>query len=153
MFSTDPDNIHVTVRADHRSARVKWVTQSQEECSGVVINYTVFYGTQGGPSLSKPSTDLYEEIDFLWQLHSWYVCDGFLLDVTVNSGNQDVVLIDLNPNTKYEIYINATASTGTSKSNTISFTTNIFGKYNFERDEEISGFQNKCYTSYFWFHE
>ncbi|XP_034435635.1 interleukin-31 receptor subunit alpha-like [Hippoglossus hippoglossus] len=93
----DPDNISVaSVRANHRSASVSWITQSQEECSGAVINYRVFYRTPEGPMLN------------------------------VNSTKRDVLLKDLNPDTQYIIYIEATASTGTSKSNESSFKTKRF---------------------------
>ncbi|CAB1425833.1 unnamed protein product [Pleuronectes platessa] len=95
----DPDNITASVRANHNSASVSWVTQTQEECSGAVIYYRVFYTTQEGP------------------MHS------FLLDVTVDNKKRDVILKDLKPDTQYSIYIEATASTGTSKSSQSFFKT------------------------------
>ncbi|XP_060947787.1 interleukin-31 receptor subunit alpha-like [Limanda limanda] len=94
----DPDNITASVRPYHRSASVSWITQSQEECSGAVIYYTVFYRTSTTP-------------------------EGPLLNVTVYSKKWDVLLKDLNPDTQYSIYIEATASTGTSNSSQSFFKT------------------------------
>ncbi|XP_069371346.1 interleukin-6 receptor subunit beta isoform X2 [Paralichthys olivaceus] len=95
----DPANITIdSVRANDRSATVSWITKSQEECSGAVINYTVFCSTQEGPTLN----------------------------VTVDSTKRDVFLKDLNPNTQYSIYVEATASTGTSKSRESLFKTKTF---------------------------
>ncbi|XP_062267300.1 interleukin-31 receptor subunit alpha-like [Platichthys flesus] len=91
----DPDNITASVRANHNSASVSWVTQSPEECSGAVIYYRVFYRTQEGP------------------MHN----------VTVDSKKRDVFLKDLKPDTQYSIYIQATASTGASNSSQSFFKT------------------------------
>lgn len=48
----------IQVTPNDKSVFVSWNTTSEEECSGAVINYTVFYGTQIGPMLSKSTTDL-----------------------------------------------------------------------------------------------
>lgn len=61
MVSTDPGNVtFVDVRPYDKSAYVSWSTESQEECSGAVINYTVLCSIEGSPVLSKSYTDLYE---------------------------------------------------------------------------------------------
>lgn len=85
----DPSNITaISVQAKDRSAYMSWNVQSQDKCSGVVVNYTVFYGTQNGP------------------LHN----------VTVDGTKLDVLLRDLSPETDYSFYIKATALTGTTNS-------------------------------------
>ncbi|XP_026173833.1 interleukin-31 receptor subunit alpha-like isoform X1 [Mastacembelus armatus] len=94
----EPGNITIGVEAKDKSAVISWNTMSQEECSGAVINYTVFYGTQKGP----------------------------MLNVTVDSTKQDIYLKDLNPDTQYSIYIKATALTGTTKSSERLFKTKRF---------------------------
>ncbi|XP_040920253.1 interleukin-31 receptor subunit alpha-like [Toxotes jaculatrix] len=94
-----PGNVKsISVQPYDKSVHVKWNTDSQEECSGDVINYTIFYSTQKGP----------------------------VLNVTVNSTNQDIFLKDLHPDTPYSFYIEATGLTGTTKSSERSFKTNIF---------------------------
>nr|XP_020459565.1 interleukin-6 receptor subunit beta-like [Monopterus albus] len=85
----NPGNVTIiSVEAKDKSAILSWSTRSQEECSGAVINYTVFYGTQKGPTLN----------------------------VTVDYTKQDLCLKDLDPDTQYSVYVKATALTGTSKS-------------------------------------
>ncbi|XP_030576771.1 LOW QUALITY PROTEIN: interleukin-6 receptor subunit beta-like [Archocentrus centrarchus] len=95
----DPDGIAIRVEADHRSASVSWDTTSQSECSGAVINYTVYYYEgQNGP----------------------------VLNVSVDSKTKNVSLKDLNPDTQYTVYVNATALTGRTKSSERKFTTKKF---------------------------
>ncbi|XP_044024261.1 interleukin-31 receptor subunit alpha-like isoform X2 [Siniperca chuatsi] len=95
----DPGNVTIIdVQAIDQSARVTWTVKSQEACSGVVVNYTVFYGTQKGPQLN----------------------------VSVDSTKQDILLKDLNPDTQYSVYVNATALTGTTKSSERFFETKTF---------------------------
>uniref|UniRef100_A0A3Q0RQT3 Interleukin 31 receptor A n=1 Tax=Amphilophus citrinellus TaxID=61819 RepID=A0A3Q0RQT3_AMPCI len=98
----DPDGIAIRVEADHRSASVSWDTTSQSECSGAVINYTVYYYEgQNGP----------------------------MLNVSVDSKTKNVSLKDLNPDTQYTVYVNATALTGRTKSSERKFTTKQFGDF------------------------
>uniref|UniRef100_A0A665WPU6 Fibronectin type-III domain-containing protein n=1 Tax=Echeneis naucrates TaxID=173247 RepID=A0A665WPU6_ECHNA len=85
----DPGNItHVTVEASDKSAYVSWKLKSEEKCSDTVINYTVIYSAQKGPTLT----------------------------VTVDSTKQSILLKDLNPDTQYSVYVKAVALTATSKS-------------------------------------
>lgn len=61
VIPTDPGNIAVnTVQAEDKSALVSWTVKSQEACSGVVVNFTIYYSTQKGTQLSKSTTDLLE---------------------------------------------------------------------------------------------
>lgn len=61
MIPTDPGNItNINVQAEDKSALVSWTVKSQEACSGVVVNYTVYYSTQKGAQLSKSDTDAFE---------------------------------------------------------------------------------------------
>uniref|UniRef100_A0A8D2ZIV4 Fibronectin type-III domain-containing protein n=1 Tax=Scophthalmus maximus TaxID=52904 RepID=A0A8D2ZIV4_SCOMX len=89
------------VQANDKGATVSWTTKSQEDCSGAVTNYTIFYGSQEGPALN----------------------------VTVNSTQRQVFLKDLNPDSQYSIYVQAIAATGTTKSSERLFKTKRFGKY------------------------
>lgn len=95
----DPGNVTMNVTAYDKSAFVSWSVTSQEICSGVVVNYTVFYSTQKGPQLN----------------------------VTVDGTKQDIFLKDLNPDTRYTIYVTATALTGTTNSSETHFKTQKFG--------------------------
>ncbi|XP_056261264.1 interleukin-6 receptor subunit beta-like [Seriola aureovittata] len=95
----DPGNITiVNVQAYDKSANVRWDTKSQEVCSDAVINYTIFYSAQKGPTLN----------------------------VTVDGTKHDIFLKDLNPGTQYSVYIIATALTGTTKSSERLFETKRF---------------------------
>ncbi|XP_041814733.1 interleukin-31 receptor subunit alpha-like [Chelmon rostratus] len=95
----DPGNVTITeLKAKDKSVLVRWTVKSQEACSGVVVDYTIFYGTQEGPPLN----------------------------VTVESTTQDIILKGLNPETQYRVYIKATALTGTSKSSERLFKTKRF---------------------------
>lgn len=54
----DPENVTIVgVQANDKGATVSWTTKSQEDCSGAVTNYTIFYGSQEGPALSKAVTE------------------------------------------------------------------------------------------------
>lgn len=81
-----------------KRAYVRWSINSQDRCSEVIVNYTVFYGTQNGPQFN----------------------------VTVNNTVQDVYLINLNPDTQYNVHVVATARTQTAKSNERLFKTKQF---------------------------
>ncbi|XP_070781461.1 interleukin-31 receptor subunit alpha-like [Enoplosus armatus] len=95
----DPGNVTiVNVQAYDKSANVSWIVRSQEACSGVAVNYTVFYGAQ----------------------------KGLQLNVTVDSTKQDIFLKDLNPDTQYSVYVKATALNGTAKSSERLFKTKRF---------------------------
>lgn len=65
------------------------------ECSGIVINYTVFYWNNTGP----------------------------LLNVTVESHNEEVFLEGLHPGMHYSLYVTASAVTGATNSIVTSFST------------------------------
>lgn len=57
MVPTDPGNVTIIdVQTKDKSALVSW-NMSQEACSGVVVNYMIFYGTPNGPQFSKSTTD------------------------------------------------------------------------------------------------
>lgn len=59
MVSADPGNVTmIQVTPKDRSVFVSWNTTSQEECAGAVLHYTVFYGGQTEPMLSKFPTDV-----------------------------------------------------------------------------------------------
>ncbi|KAK2856059.1 hypothetical protein Q5P01_004794 [Channa striata] len=94
----DPGNVTITVDPNDKSVFVSWDTKSQEECSGTVINYTVFYGTQTGP----------------------------MLNVTVDGTRQGIHLKDLSPDTQYRVYVKATSLTGTNRSSERLFKTKRF---------------------------
>lgn len=95
----DPENVTIVgVQANDKGATVSWTTKSQEDCSGAVTNYTIFYGSQEGPALN----------------------------VTVNSTQRQVFLKDLNPDSQYSIYVQAIAATGTTKSSERLFKTKRF---------------------------
>ncbi|XP_071384153.1 interleukin-31 receptor subunit alpha-like [Centroberyx affinis] len=84
-----PETISLTdVVAKDKSALVSWNMESQKPCSGVVVNYTVFYKTDEGPQLN----------------------------VTVDGKKQEVLLKDLKPGTHYIVYVMAMASTGNTSS-------------------------------------
>ncbi|XP_022051305.1 interleukin-31 receptor subunit alpha-like [Acanthochromis polyacanthus] len=94
----DPGKVDIiSVKAYDKSAYVSWGIKSPEECSGVVINYTVFYES----SIT-------------------------LLNVTVDSKKQGVILKDLNPETQYRVYVEARALTGITSSTERVFTTKKF---------------------------
>lgn len=58
VIPLDPGNVTITeLKAKDKSVLVRWTVKSQEACSGVVVDYTIFYGTQEGPPLSKSTTD------------------------------------------------------------------------------------------------
>ncbi|KAM3603129.1 uncharacterized protein V6R79_017003 [Siganus canaliculatus] len=85
----DPGNVSITyIESKDRSAVVKWTLKSQEACSGAVVNYTIFY----------------------------YSSPGSLLNVTVDNKTHEISLKDLDPETYYNIYVMATALTGTTSS-------------------------------------
>ncbi|KAM4529740.1 interleukin-31 receptor subunit alpha-like isoform 1-T1 [Fundulus diaphanus] len=85
------------VEIHSKSAFVNWDTKSQDPCSGVVT-YVIFYETQRQPQLN----------------------------VTVDGDEEGVWLKDLQPNTQYTVYVEATGYNGTTKSKTMFFTTNMF---------------------------
>lgn len=92
----DPGDVtNIDVKAKDRSAFVSWKVTSQEACSGVVVNYTVFYRAENG---------------------TW-------IDDTVASTKQDILLKDLIPETEYRIFVKATALTGSTKSSETRFKT------------------------------
>ncbi|KAG7239712.1 hypothetical protein INR49_028648 [Caranx melampygus] len=95
----DPGNISpLTVHTYDTSAYVNWSIQSQE-CSEVVLNYTIFYSsTQEGPKLN----------------------------ITVDGTHRTILLEGLNPNTKYSVYIKGTALNGTTQSKETVFHTKRF---------------------------
>ncbi|XP_071323858.1 interleukin-31 receptor subunit alpha-like isoform X2 [Trachinotus anak] len=94
-----PGNItKVIVDVKDKSAYVTWNIESQEECSDTVINYTIFYSTREGP----------------------------MLNVTVDSTKQDIVLKDLNPGSYYSMRIKAIGLTGTTESSEGYFYAKIF---------------------------
>ncbi|XP_029965355.1 interleukin-31 receptor subunit alpha-like [Salarias fasciatus] len=85
----DPGTVVITGgQASDRTADVSWETQSEGPCSAAFVSYTVFYRTQDGP----------------------------LLNMTVDSKKQKVVLKDLEPDTLYRVYVEATALTGVTRS-------------------------------------
>lgn len=95
----DPGNVTIIdVQTKDKSALVRWNMKSQEECSGVVVNYTIFYMTQNGPQLN----------------------------VTVDHTKREITLKDLNPKTQYSVYVEAIALTGTTKSSERHFNTKKF---------------------------
>lgn len=94
-----PGNVIIHVQAKDKSALVSWNVTSQEACSGVVVNYTVFYGVPDGPMLNE----------------------------TLDGSKQDTYLKDLIPYTDYSVSVKATALTGTTKSIERRFKTKRFG--------------------------
>ncbi|XP_042359692.1 interleukin-6 receptor subunit beta-like isoform X2 [Plectropomus leopardus] len=95
----DPGNITISVKAYDKSADVR-IVMSQETCSGIIVNYTVFLSAQERPQLN----------------------------VTVDGTEQYISLKDLNPDTHYSVYVEATALTGSTKSSeTFLFKTQKFG--------------------------
>ncbi|XP_062293274.1 interleukin-31 receptor subunit alpha-like [Scomber scombrus] len=88
---------NIDIHAKDKSATVSWKLDSQE-CSGVVVNYTVFYRAMEGP----------------------------LINVTVDHTEPKISLTDLNPETEYSVYVEAIALTGTTKSSETSFNTKKF---------------------------
>ncbi|XP_058469182.1 interleukin-31 receptor subunit alpha-like [Solea solea] len=95
----DPDNVTIgAVHASDKSADVKWSTKLQEECSGAIINYTIFYSSQEGPSLN----------------------------FTVDGKQRGAFLKDLRPDVQYSVYVRATALSGTSESSERLFKTKKF---------------------------
>lgn len=54
----DPGNVTiVSIQAEDTSALVSWKVKSQDACSGITVNYTVFYRTHNGRQLSEATTD------------------------------------------------------------------------------------------------
>lgn len=50
----DPGNINITtILAEDTSALVSWKVKAQDACSGVSVNYTIFYRTHNGRQFSK----------------------------------------------------------------------------------------------------
>ncbi|XP_068564446.1 interleukin-6 receptor subunit beta-like [Cebidichthys violaceus] len=95
----DPGNVTIQVQVvNAKSALVSWNVKSQEACSGVVVNYTVFYGTQKEPQLN----------------------------VTVDGTKQFISLTNLNRDTEYSFLVTATAVTGTTTSREAFFKTKRF---------------------------
>ncbi|KAM7395172.1 hypothetical protein PAMA_006771 [Pampus argenteus] len=95
----DPGNVTIIdVQAKDKSALVSWNIKSQEACSGVIVNYVIFYGTQNGPQLN----------------------------VTVDHTKQEISLKGLNPSTQYSVYVKAIALTGTTESSERLFNTKQF---------------------------
>ncbi|XP_077409324.1 interleukin-6 receptor subunit beta-like [Vanacampus margaritifer] len=88
----------VKVEVSDKSALVGWDVEQQDICSGVIIRYIVFYGTEQGPQLN----------------------------ITVNATKQEVLLKDLIPYTQYSMYVKAVALTGASESNVRHFNTKRF---------------------------
>ncbi|XP_076011052.1 interleukin-6 receptor subunit beta-like isoform X2 [Genypterus blacodes] len=83
-----PGSVSIDVTAKDKRALVSWTVDSQKPCSGAVVNYTVFYGTP----------------------------NGLQLNVTLDSTNRSVWLVNLKPNTQYIVSISASALTGNSRS-------------------------------------
>ncbi|XP_047429023.1 interleukin-6 receptor subunit beta-like [Mugil cephalus] len=95
----EPGNVDITsVQANDRNAYVRWDTKSQDPCSGVVTNFTVYYGPPEGP----------------------------LLNVTVGSNQREVFLKDLTKDSQYTVSVEATAATGNSISQERLFKTKRF---------------------------
>ncbi|TMS11963.1 Granulocyte colony-stimulating factor receptor [Larimichthys crocea] len=95
----EPGNVSIdNIQARDTSAIVSWIVKSEEPCSGDIVNYTIFYGTQDGPQLN----------------------------VTVGNTTQEFVLKDLNPETQYNVYVKATALTGATQSENKLFTSKRF---------------------------
>lgn len=90
-----PGNVSIGVEPQDKSARVNWNVVPMTECSGMVINYTVFYWNNTGP----------------------------VLNVTVGSHNQEVLLEGLHPSMHYSLYVTASAVTGATNSTVSSFST------------------------------
>ncbi|XP_045546104.1 interleukin-31 receptor A isoform X1 [Salmo salar] len=96
-----PGNISSTdVHVQDKSAQVNWTAVPQSQCSGVVVNYTVFYKTETQPELN----------------------------VTVNSLKRGVTLEPLQPDTRYSVHVMASAVTGATNSSVIHFTTSRYGR-------------------------
>ncbi|XP_064873299.1 interleukin-31 receptor subunit alpha-like isoform X2 [Oncorhynchus nerka] len=96
-----PGNISsVDVHVQDKSAQVNWTAVPQSQCSGDVVNYTVFYKTEKQPELN----------------------------VTVNSWKQGVTLEPLQPDTRYSVHVMARAVTGATNSSVIHFTTSRYGR-------------------------
>ncbi|XP_024237564.2 interleukin-31 receptor subunit alpha isoform X1 [Oncorhynchus tshawytscha] len=96
-----PGNISsVDVHVQDKSAQVNWTAVPQSQCSGDVVNYTVFYKTETQPELN----------------------------VTVNSRKQGVTLEPLQPDTRYSVHVMARAVTGATNSSVIHFTTSRYGR-------------------------
>lgn len=130
MVPTDPGKfIEIDIYAKDKSATVSWKLES-EECSGVVVNYTVFYRATEGPLLSKTTTDrsLQNGLSSITLHLCFFFSGAFLLDVTVDHTEPKIILTDLNPETEYSVYVEAIALTGTTKSRETSFNTKKFGK-------------------------
>lgn len=65
MVPTGPGHVSIIdVQINNKTAFVSWNMKSQEVCSGDVVNYTVFYGTQNEPQLSEST--MTEGVNFLW---------------------------------------------------------------------------------------
>ncbi|XP_033991595.1 interleukin-31 receptor subunit alpha-like isoform X2 [Trematomus bernacchii] len=99
-----PGNVTIHInKTNAKNALVSWNVKSQEECSGDVVEYIVFY----------------RKLD---RLELW-------LNVTVIGTEQAIPLEDLLPDTQYEFYVKATAATGTTKSTEMFFKTKRFGRW------------------------
>ncbi|KAM8831322.1 interleukin-31 receptor subunit alpha-like isoform 2-T2 [Spinachia spinachia] len=94
----DPGNVAIQVQAKDKSAAVSWTVSSREVCSGVVLNYTVYYSTQEGPQLN----------------------------ITVAGKEQFISLKDLHRETQYSVHVEAAALTGNTKSRETVFYTKRF---------------------------
>ncbi|XP_056150113.1 interleukin-31 receptor subunit alpha-like [Lampris incognitus] len=80
-----PETIVITdVLTKDRSALVSWNIESQSECRGQVVIYTIFYRTEDGPQLN----------------------------VSVNGTKRETLLEDLKPNNKYSVNVMAIAENG-----------------------------------------
>ncbi|KAL0965009.1 hypothetical protein UPYG_G00275590 [Umbra pygmaea] len=91
-----PDyKLSVEVHAEHQSAQVKWTAVAKHECSGDVVNYTVFYKTGDEPELN----------------------------IKMNSSIQEVRLEHLQTATKYRVHVMVSAVTGTTNSSFTHFQT------------------------------
>ncbi|KAI4802010.1 hypothetical protein KUCAC02_019872 [Chaenocephalus aceratus] len=99
-----PGNVTIHInKTNAKNALVSWDVKSQEECSGDVVKYIVFY----------------RKLD---RLELW-------LNVTVIGTEQAISLEDLLPDTQYVFYVKATAATGTTKSTEMFFKTKRFGRW------------------------
>ncbi|XP_059211721.1 interleukin-31 receptor subunit alpha-like [Centropristis striata] len=96
----DPGNVTTSHVSYDKSALVSW-SVSQEACSGVVVNFTIFYNMEEEQKLS--------------------------LNETVAGTEHSISLKDLKPYTKYSFHVEATALTGTSRSILTLFQTERFG--------------------------
>ncbi|XP_030623718.1 interleukin-6 receptor subunit beta-like [Chanos chanos] len=92
-------NVHIDDIRDNR-ARIRWQLVSPIQCCAFVVNYTVFYKAESGPELN----------------------------MTVGRNQNKVILDQLQPGTRYDVYIEATSFSSSSKSDLISFQTKPLGE-------------------------